>query len=112
MAQKTTVKFVDDLDGSDASGTFDFSLEGRNYQVDLSDQNAGKLRDALAPFIGVARKTGGRRRGRTQRQTDKPLQSSREDTAAIREWARANGHTVSDRGRISKSVMEAYRAGS
>jgi hypothetical protein len=113
MAQQTTVRFVDDLDGSEASGTFDFSLEGRNYQVDLSDQNAAKLRDALAPFIDVARKTGGRRRGRTQRQTamtDTPSPSNREDTAAIREWARAHGHNVSDRGRISKSVMEAYKA--
>ena len=49
MAQKTTVRFIDDLDGSAASGTFDFSLEGRNYQIDLSDENAGKLRDALSP---------------------------------------------------------------
>lgn len=113
MAQKVETRFIDDLDGSEASGTFDFSLEGRNYQVDLSDQNAAKLRDALAPFIDVARKTGGRRRGRTQRQTamtDTPSPSNREDTAAIREWARAHGHKVSDRGRISKSVMEAYKA--
>jgi hypothetical protein len=115
MARQTTVRFIDDLDGSDASGTFDFSLEGRNYQVDLSDQNAAKLRDALAPFIDVARKTGGRRRGRTQRQTgmtDTPAPSNREDTAAIREWARAHGHQVSDRGRIPKAILEAYRAGS
>ena len=103
MAQQTTVRFVDDLDGSDAAGTFDFSLDGRQYQVDLSDDNAAKLREALAPFIGVARKTGGRGR-RTQRQTamsDTSVRSSREDTRAIREWARENGHKVSDRGRIS-----------
>jgi hypothetical protein len=115
MAQQTTVRFIDDLDGSDASGTFDFSLDGRQYQVDLSDDNAAKLRDALAPFIDVARKTGGRRRGRAQRQTSMtttPATSNREDTAAIREWARAHGHKVSDRGRISKSVMEAYKAAS
>jgi hypothetical protein len=114
MAQETTVRLVDDLDGSDGSGTFDFSLDGRQYQVDLSDKNAAKLRDALAPFIGVARKTGGRGR-RTQRQTamtDTPVRSNREDTAAIREWARANGHKVNDRGRIAKSVMEAYKAAS
>ena len=115
MAQQTTVRFVDDLDGSEASGTFDFSLEGRNYQVDLSNQNAAKLRDALAPFIDVARKTGGRGRGRTQRQTamtDTPPRSSREQTHAIREWAREHGQKVSDRGRIPKSILEAYRAGS
>ena len=76
---------------------FDFSLEGRNYQIDLSDDNAAKLRDALAPYIGAARKSGGRGRGRTPRQTavaDKPARSSREETAAIRGWARENGHQV------------------
>jgi hypothetical protein len=116
MAQQTTVRFIDDLDGSAATGTFDFSLEGRNYQIDLSDENAAKLRDALAPFIDVARKAGGRssrRPGRTQRQTavaEKPARSTREDASAIREWAREHGHQVSDRGRIPKSVIEAYQA--
>ena len=113
MAQQTTVRFIDDLDGSDASGTFDFSLEGRQYQIDLSDENAAKLRDALAPYVGAARKAGGRGRGRAARQTavaEKPARSNRDQTAAIREWARANGHQVSDRGRISKSVIEAYQA--
>jgi len=117
MAQQTTVRFIDDLDGSDASGTFDFSLEGRNYQIDLSDDNAAKLRDALAPFIDVARKAAGRStgRGRAPRQTavpDKPARSKREDTTAIRDWAREHGHKVSDRGRIPKSVLEAYQAAS
>ena len=115
MAQQTTVRFIDDLDGSDASGTFDFSLEGRRYQIDLSDENAAKLRDALAPYVGAARKAGGRGRGRAARQTavaDKPARSNREETAAIRAWARENGHQVSDRGRIPKSVIEAYKAAS
>jgi hypothetical protein len=85
MARQTTVRFI----------------EGRKY--------------ALAPFIDVARKTAGRGRARTQRQTamtDTPARSSREETHAIREWAREHGHQVSDRGRIPKSVLEAYRAGS
>ena len=113
MAQQTTVRFIDDLDGSDASGTFDFSIDGRQYQIDLSDENAAKLRDALAPYIGAARKAGGRGRGRAPRQTAvavKSTRSNRDETATIREWARANGHKVNDRGRISKSVMEAYQA--
>ncbi len=117
MAQQTTVRFIDDLDGSDAVGTFDFSLEGRNYQIDLSDDNAAKLRAALTPFIDAARKADGRssgRRARAQRQTseEKPARSSREETAAIREWARANGHQVNDRGRIPKVVIDAYQAAS
>ena len=64
MAQQTTVRFIDDLDGSDAVGTFDFSLEGRSYQIDLSDDNAAKLRAALTPFIDAARKADGPSSGR------------------------------------------------
>ena len=56
MAQQTTVRFIDDLDGSDAAGTFDFAIGARQYQIDLSDENAAKLRDALAPHVGAARK--------------------------------------------------------
>jgi len=111
MEQQTTVRFIDDLDGSDTSGTFDFSIDGRQYQVDLSGENAAKPRDALAPYIGAARIAGGR--GRAPRPTavaEKSSRSNRDETAAIREWARANGHEVNDRGRISKSVMEAYQA--
>jgi hypothetical protein len=114
MAQQTTVRFIDDLDGSEASGTFDFSLEGRNYQIDLSDENAAKLREALTPFIGAARKAGGRggRRGRPggKEAEAKSGRSDRDESAAIRQWAREHGHKVSDRGRIAKSVLEAYKA--
>ena len=115
MAQQATVRFIDDLDGSEASGTFDFSLDGRNFQIDLSDENAAKLRQALTPFIAAARKAGGRSPGRGRARPQRPAseekraRSSREETAAIREWARANGHQVNDRGRIAKSVVEAYQ---
>jgi hypothetical protein len=100
---------VDDLDGSEASGTVTFSLDGRAYEIDLSDKNTAQLRKALTPFIDVARKAGGpaSSRSRGQRQT---ARSSREDSQAIREWARQNGHKVSGRGRLSQSVLEAYRA--
>ena len=120
MAQQTIVMFVDDLDSSEASGTVDFALDGRSYEIDLSDENAAKLRDALAPFIDAARKVGGSRgagRGRrAQRQpaqeAEKPARSKREETAAIRQWAREHGYQVAERGRIPKSVMEAYQAAS
>ena len=117
MAQQTTVRFVDDIDGSEAVGTVSFSLNNRSYEIDLSDENTDKLHEALAPFIEHARKAGGRSggRGRTRGQAamvDKPARSSREETAAIRDWARQRGHEVSDRGRISKAVIEAYQAAS
>ena len=114
LAQQTTVKFIDDLDGSEAAGTFDFGLDGRHYQIDLSEENAAKLRDALAPFIDAGRKSGGRSGGPVRQTTvykpEKSTRSNREETAAIREWARQNGRQVSDRGRIPTSVVEAYRA--
>jgi len=116
MAQQTTVRFIDDLDGSDAVGTVTFSLENRAYEIDLSDENTDKLHDALAPFIEHGRPVGGRgagrgRRGQSQSSEEKkPARSNREETAAIREWARAHGHKVNDRGRISKAVVEAYQA--
>ncbi len=118
VAQQTIVKFVDDLDSSEASGTVDFALDGRSYEIDLSDENAAKLRDALAPFIDATRKVGGSRgsgRGRRAqrqpaREAEKPARSKREETAAIRQWAREHGHQVAERGRIPRSVMEAYQA--
>jgi hypothetical protein len=115
MAQQTTVRFVDDLDGSEAVGTVTFALESRAYEIDLSDENTDKLHEALAPFIEHARQIGrgsGRGRGRRQPAPEKHTRSNREQTQAIREWARQNGHQVSDRGRIPKSVIQAYQAAS
>ena len=114
MAQKVDVRFVDDLDGSEASGTVTFALDGRAYEIDLSDDNAAKLRDSLATFIAAARRTGSRR-SRSQRSSTSeapaaPARPSREATAAIRTWARENGHEVSERGRIPKAVIEAYNS--
>jgi hypothetical protein len=117
MAQKVNVKFVDDLDGSDAAGTVSFGLDGRAYEIDLSDDNATRLRDSLASFISAARKSGGsaaQGSRRTPKMTvaagSRPKPLDREQTSAIRAWARQNGHQVSDRGRISKAVVDAFQA--
>jgi len=94
-----------------------FGLDGKTYEIDLSDDNAAKLRDSLAVFVGAARKSGGsmataRRRGQKMTATSAPRPESvdRDQTAAIRAWARQNGHQVSDRGRISKTVIDAFQA--
>jgi hypothetical protein len=116
MAQKVDVKYVDDLDGSEASGTVSFSLDGRSYEIDLSDDNAAKLRDSLASFVAAGRRSGtSARRGRGQQRATAevpaaPVRADREVTAAIRTWARENGHEVSERGRIPKAVVEAYQS--
>jgi hypothetical protein len=106
MAQHVQVVLVDDLDGGKASETVSFALDGVAYEIDLSDKNAAKLRDALASWVGHARRAGGRssvRRGRAR------STSGSGDLAAMREWGRKNGFKVSDRGRISAELQAAYR---
>lgn len=110
MAQKTRVILVDDIEGNeitDGSGeTIQFGLDGVMYEIDLTDRNASKLRDSLSFYIAHARRTGGRRQtGRSNGGG-----SNRSDLQKIREWAKENGYQVSDRGRISKEVQEAYAA--
>ncbi|ACQ78983.1 conserved hypothetical protein [Beutenbergia cavernae DSM 12333] len=107
MAQKVSVLLVDDVDGSEASETVTFALDGVSYEIDLNDKNASKLRDAFAEWVGHARRSGGRRT--TTRGAGRPRsRAGGSDAAVIREWAVANGYQVSDRGRISAEVREAY----
>lgn len=105
MAKKVTVTLIDDVDpNASADETVEFSLDGVQYEIDLSTANANRLRDELATWTAHARKISGRRR--TRASSSRGI--DREQTQAIRDWARRNGHSVSDRGRISASVMEAY----
>jgi hypothetical protein len=115
MAQRVNVVLVDDIDGSDAVETVTFALDGVEYEVDLSEQNADKLRESLSLYIGHGRRTGGRRRsgGSGDQKSSRSRSSASSDgpsASEIREWARANGHTVPDRGRVSSEVREAYTA--
>ena len=111
VAQKVIVETVDDLDGTvitdGSGGTVAFSYQGKSYEIDLSSENRDRLAAALDPFISKARPTGQSRRGAA------PSQSSRSGGGGnrlqeIREWARTNGYTVSDRGRISKEIQDAF----
>jgi nucleoid-associated protein Lsr2 len=115
MAQKTVVQLIDDLDGtaSDSIETIQFGLDGVTYEIDLSDDHAGLLRDNLAEFIASARRTGGRVKRTTAASPPRSngVGRSREQTQAIREWARKNGYDVSNRGRIPAAVIEAFEAG-
>ena len=107
MTQVTTVRLVDDLDGTEADESISFALDGVALEIDLSNDNAEKLRDIFAPYIAAARPEGGQRARRPQRMSVAST-APRADTGAIREWAAANGFTVSGRGRLSAEVMEAY----
>jgi hypothetical protein len=113
MAKKIVTLLTDDLDGGEADRTVEFGLDGVGYTIDLSDKNAGKLRKALDPYLSSATRIGrggpiSRIGGR--RTAAPPTRTSRDQNQAVREWAAANGHQVSERGRIPKSVTEAFDA--
>lgn len=111
MAQIREIRLIDDLDGEAADETVEFGIDGRNYEIDLSKENAGRLRDVLADFVAAARRSssGGRRRSASASAGAARRPSiDREQNQAIREWARKRGMKVSDRGRIPAEVLEAY----
>ncbi|RZT87494.1 Lsr2 protein [Pseudonocardia sediminis] len=108
MARVATVSLVDDLDGGEAAETVTFGLDGRQHAIDLSESNAAKLRDLLAPYIAAARKTGGPGRGNP---TSRRSPTDRAGNRDLREWARAAGIEIGDRGRIPNDIQEAYQAG-
>lgn len=111
MAQKVTVQLFDDLDGSEAENTVQFGLDGVQYEIDLSTDNAKRLREELEPYIEKSRRVGGRLRRSAAPTTGpkKVARVDREQTAAIRQWANNNGYEVSDRGRIAANVMTAFQ---
>ena len=104
MARKTRVILTDDIDGSDATGTVSFALDGVAYEIDLNDDNAQRLREQLGEWASKARRVGGRRISGTQ------SASSPSDAGKVRVWANENGYQVSERGRIPKEIREAYAA--
>ncbi|MEU5957545.1 Lsr2 family protein [Streptomyces sp. NPDC047525] len=108
MAQKTVVLLTDDIDGGEADETLTFAIDGKTYEIDLSDKNAAKLRKALDPFQKAARRTGKATAGNRGRSSS--TSGGNQDTAAIRAWAKENGHDVNDRGRVPQSIRDAYSA--
>lgn len=113
MAQVQEVRLIDDIDGGAADDTVRFGIDGKTYEIDLSEANAGKLRDAFAAYVGAARRLGGGRRGGAvaSMSARRPV-VDREQNQAIREWARKRGMKVSERGRIPAEVLEAYQKAS
>jgi hypothetical protein len=110
MATQTTTKLVDDLDGGTADRTVTFGWEGHTFEIDLSKKNIAALDGALKPYIEAGR------RARASAGRGRPGAAVRRSGARrgaipdLRQWARANGHEISDRGRISAAVVAAYEA--
>jgi hypothetical protein len=111
VAKQIIHKLVDDLDGGDADETIKFALDGIQYEIDLSEKNATKLRDVFAPYVGAGSRVarggvvvGGRAaRGRG-------ATADREQNKAIREWAKKSGKDISDRGRIPQEIVDEFHA--
>ena len=108
MAQKIQTLFIDDLDGSAAEGTVRFGLDGTEYEIDLNAKNGKELRDALARYVGAARRAGGaaRRSARGARRGS----ANGLNTTEVREWAKAQGIEVKDRGRVPAEVVVKFKA--
>lgn len=110
MAQKVQTLFIDDLDGSEAEGTVRFGLDGTDYEIDLSAAHAEALRKALEPYVSAARRAPGsaaRRPGRSGRRAGGGAGS---DSTAVREWAKAQGIEVKDRGRVPAELVVKFKA--
>ncbi|WP_285727051.1 histone-like nucleoid-structuring protein Lsr2 [Psychromicrobium xiongbiense] len=104
MAQRVKIILVDDLDGGTADETVRFGLDGATYEIDLSKLHAAELRDAIRPYLNAARRATAR-----SARAGRPAVTRPNEISQIRQWARDNGHSVSDRGRIPAEIVEAYR---
>lgn len=105
MAQRVNVELIDDLDGNAASQSVTFGLDGVEYEIDLSDKNAEKLRAALSKYVAA-----GRRIGKVKSVTGRKAAASGPSAREVREWAKANGFEVPERGRVPEDVREAFKA--
>lgn len=108
MAQKHVVILEDDLDGGQATDTVRFSIDGVSYDIDLNDGNAKRLRSAFEPYVNAGRRVGGRRSTGSGKKTA-GRNATGLDLNEVRAWARQEGYEVSDRGRVSAVVLDAYK---
>ena len=102
MVQKRIVELIDDLDGGSAEESINFGLDGKLYELDLSSNNADALRGLLAPYISAGRRSVG------ARAAGQPSPAADVDSAAVRQWALANGYAINSRGRIPAPIVTAY----
>jgi hypothetical protein len=110
VAKQSVVKLIDDLDGSEATETVLFTLDGVEYSIDLGPKNLKKFRDALSVYVAKARKKNAvGRKSKTVSGTKARVKAPKVDAQAIRDWARAQGHDVSQRGRIPHGLVVQFQ---
>ena len=116
MARRIVHQLVDDLDGTvlevGSGETVLFSLDGVAYEIDLTADHAAQLREALQPYVDAGRRvsSAGRSGGARSGGGSGRRRTGQRDYAPIRAWAKENGYTVSERGRVPAAVIEAYDA--
>jgi hypothetical protein len=112
MARQLIEQITDDLDGTKADRSVRFSWDDVNYEIDLSKKNAAAFAKAMRPYTDAARKVRPTARGGRRSRTGGTAsqRKAESDLAAIREWAKQNGHAVAERGRIPAAVLAAYAA--
>ncbi|WP_243073779.1 Lsr2 family protein [Microbacterium sp. SS28] len=119
MARRIVHQLVDDLDGSvlevGEGETVLFSLDGVAYEIDLTDANAAEFRESFTSYIAAARRVSAGRPSRggggsSSADARKRRRTGQQDYGPVRAWAKDNGYTLSERGRIPASVLEAYEA--
>ncbi|MEN2740247.1 Lsr2 family protein [Microbacterium sp. X-17] len=112
MARRIVHQLVDDLDGTllevGDGETVLFSLDGIAYEIDLSEGNARSLREALSPYVGAGRSVSAART--TTRRSGRSSAAASRDLSDVRAWAKANGHQISERGRVPATILDAYDA--
>ena len=108
MAQKIQTLFIDDLDGSAAEGTVRFGLDGTEYEIDLNAGHAKNMREALARYVNAARRAGGSARTPARGSNRRPADGV--NNTEVREWARAQGLEVKDRGRVPADLVVKFKA--
>jgi len=113
MATVTRTCVVDDLDGSTEDvENVQFSLDGRTFEIDLSAENAARLREKLERFIEAGHQVKEQRPNRDIRQQVIAAGVvSTAQTQAIRHWAKDNGYQVSERGPYTRLPPRGIRSG-
>ncbi|QFG12532.1 Lsr2-like DNA bridging protein [Mycobacterium phage Toaka] len=112
MARQLIMKMTDDLDrNKTAVTTRTIGWEGFDYVLDLSAANDKKLAEALAPWLEAAhdrvKQTKARKKA-GEKVSYPPIALGREERDSVREWARANGYEIGDKGIIKREIVNAY----
>jgi hypothetical protein len=106
MAKKIQAVLIDDLDGSPAAETVSFALDGAVYEIDLSVAHAGEFRRSLEQYVDAGRPSRAIRQRRTSARTANGTSKSSE----VREWAKAHGIEVRDRGRVPAELLVKFKS--